>query len=475
MSDRGAGAVRRWIGVEDAADSPPDSGQAHRAQRGRRVGASTAAALAAQFVALAVSFVAIPLTIGYLGIERYGVLVTLGALTSLFAFADLGLGNGLLNLISDANGRDDREAARTAVSSAAVMLLAVAVAFGLAFAVAYPFVDWPSLLQVRSPLAASEAGPTAAILFAVFLIAIPLGIVERVRLGYQEGFLNSLTGVAGGLIGLLALVVAITFKAGLPVLVLATSAPTLIALLINGGDLFRNRRPWLRPQLRLADRRVGIQLARVGSLFLVLQLAVAVAYQSDVVVAAAVLGPEAAATYSVTLKFFMVAPALVALFLTTLWPAYAEAKARNDGAWVVRTFRRSFLVAVLLTGAAATLLVATGPWLINVWTRGVVEPPLGLLLGAAIWSVVYAAFNTIAILFNAMSVIAFQVGIAIVMAATSIVLSIVFAKEFGVSGIVWGTLIAYVVCSAVPAGLYLPRVLKRIRMLDLNTGAAADA
>jgi O-antigen/teichoic acid export membrane protein len=281
-------------------------------------------------------------------------------------------------------------------------------------------------------------------------------------MAYQEGYLNSIIAIVGTVLGLSGLALAIVFEASLPVLVFALSAPPVLAVGYNALRLFRQDRPWLRPRWSMASRGDAVRLARVGFLFFVLQVAVAIAFQSDVLVAAAVIGPEAAATYAVTLRVFMFAPSLLGLFLLTLWPAYTEALARQDADWVKRTLRRSVVLAVGGALVASLALLATGSPLIRFFTGGQVNPPVALMLGAAIWAVVNACFNAVAMLMNAASIVLFQVVTAIVMALGSVVLSILFANWFGVSGIVWGTLIAYTVLAAIPVALYLPRVLRRL-------------
>jgi O-antigen/teichoic acid export membrane protein len=430
-----------------------------RANRNRRSANSTVAAMAARVITLGASFVAIPLTIGYLGVERYGIFVALTSLMSMLVFADLGLGNGLLNLVSDANGRDDREAAAGAVSSAFFMLLAVAAAIGLIAVVVLSLVPWASFLHVRDSTIGADVTPTLAVLNVSFLIGLPLGTVERVRLAFQEGYVTSAIAIAAGIAGLGALVLAIQLRVGLPVLVAAISAPPLVALGVNAYLLFAKRRPWIMPVLRRADRVVAWRLARLGFLFLVLQLAVAVAYQSDVVVAGVVIGPAAAATYAVTLKFFFLVPSFVGIFLVTLWPAYTEALARNDLEWVRRTLLRSAGIAFLASSVASITLLLVGGWVIRTWTGGAINPPLELLIGAALWATVSATFNAMAMLLNAASIVLFQVAVAAIMAGVSIVLSVLLANAVGVSGIIWGTLIAYIACSAIPTLVLIRRFI----------------
>lgn len=63
-------------------------------------------------------FISVPLTLRYLGTERYGLWMTISSVIAVLGFSDLGLNNGLLNGISQANGTNDRELARRYVSSA---------------------------------------------------------------------------------------------------------------------------------------------------------------------------------------------------------------------------------------------------------------------------------------------------------------------------------------------------------------------
>ena len=460
----------RSLAPNVSASSPPlvaAQTAAQRAARDRRAARATMTAIVARFVGYGASFVAIPLTIGYLGVERYGVLVSLTAVTSMLVFADLGLGNGLLNIVSVAQAREDRRAASRAVSSAFFTLAGVAMVIGVIAALVIPSVSWSAVFGIEDGRVAAEAGPAAAVLIGMFLIGVPLGIVERVRLAFQEAHITSLIAIAVAVGGLVALVIAVSFRAPLTVLVGVIAAPPIVGLVISAVELFRRRRPWLTPSLRKVDRATSIRLVRLGILFLVLQLAVAFAYQADVVVAGVILGPPAAATYAVTLKFALLAPSLVGLFLATLWPAYTEAIARGDVPWVRQTLRRSIVVAALVSGAASVGLVVAGGWVISMWTHGAVEPPLELLIGAALWAVIYSTFNAVSMLLNAASVITFQVIAAAFMAISSVTLSVILAHAIGLPGVVWGTLIAYVVCSGIPMVLYMPRLLKAMELRSL--------
>src|SRR5579862_1464035 len=267
-------------------------------ERYRRIVLSAVSSGAAWATSVATALVLVPVVLHYLGSERYGVFATITAIAGLVGWADLGIGNGLISEMAAALGRDDPAAAARAVSTAFFALLGLAVVLAALFATVYPFIPWPSIFNIAGRTA-SEVGAAAAAFAAGVLISMPLGVVQRAQIGMQEAFVASAWRALGSVLGLAGVVIAVLAGASLPYLVLAVSVAPALALAGNGAFLFR-RRPWLRPSFRRVDRGTGGALLRIGFLFFVLQVAIAVAYESDALVLTQILGPAAVTTYSVT-------------------------------------------------------------------------------------------------------------------------------------------------------------------------------
>ncbi len=94
-------------------------------------------------------------------------------------------------------GEDDHETASEYVSSAFYLLSGIALVLAVAFAIVLTNPLATSLQRVTSQSAASEAGPAVAAFMTCFLLSIPLGVVQRTQLGYQEGFINGIVDAAG--------------------------------------------------------------------------------------------------------------------------------------------------------------------------------------------------------------------------------------------------------------------------------------
>ncbi len=431
-------------------------------ERHSRIARTALSAVLPKAINLITVLISVPLALGYLGEERYGLWMTIASLTTVLAFADLGLGYGLMNAIAEANGRDDRELARTCVASGLAMLGALALGMILVFAVTYPLVPWGRLLNVSSAAAAREAGPAVAVLVVCFALNLPCAVVQRVQMGYQEGYVNNLWQSGGNLLGLLGVLGAIHFHAGLPWLVVGLVGAPLLTGAANGVVLFRYRRPWLRPSVRDISRPVVKRIIHLGSLFFVLQVAVALAFASDNLIAARVLGAAAVTEYAVTVQLFGIVSALLGMALTPLWPAYAEALVRRDVAWVRQTLRRSADLAVSFSAIFSLLLILFGREIISIWTDGRVSPSSLLLIGCGVWKVLEALGNALSMFLNGANVVRLQVTLALLMAVAAVFSKILLARLIGVPGVVWGTVLAYSLFCLLPLAWFIPRLLARL-------------
>jgi O-antigen/teichoic acid export membrane protein len=432
-------------------------------ERYRRAALTAISSAVAMGTSLLTTLISVRLTVRYLGTERYGLWMTITSFLVMLSFADLGMGNGLLNAISEAHGKDDRESALKNISSAFFMLLGIAALLLFIGAIAYPFVPWPRVFNISSPLAVRESGPTVLVFFSCFLINLPLGIVQRVQMGYQRGFASNVWRVAGSLIALVGLLLAIHLRQGLPFLVLAMLGGPILADLLNWITEFGWYRPWLSPKWMAFDRNLARRILTQGSQFFLLQIAGALAFASDNIVAAQVCGPSAVTQYAVPMRLFAALASVLALFNNPLWPAYGEAAARGDIDWAKRTLIRSLWWTLLISALLATIVMLFGKVIIYHWVGPQIRPSLSLLLGMAIWSVVGTLGGALAIFLNATNLIRFELMCAVPLAFTAVFAKIVLARWIGIPGIIWGLVIAYALTTVLPSAVYIPRALSTLK------------
>jgi O-antigen/teichoic acid export membrane protein len=195
----------------------------------------------------------------------------------------------------------------------------------------------------------------------------------------------------------------------------------------------------------------------------VLSISAAVAYQTDNIVIAHILGADEVPQYAIPMQLFLIAPLLLAFVLIPLWPAYGDALARGEHAWIERTFVRSLKVAVAIGGAISfATLILIDP-LLNIWVGDSITPPLSLLVGLAVWGFLNCVSGSFSMLLNGTNVIGFQAKCAMVMMVANLGLSIALTHTVGISGPVWGSIIAQTACVLLPTLIYVRVLLHRLR------------
>ncbi|NHC44734.1 lipopolysaccharide biosynthesis protein [Motilibacter aurantiacus] len=410
------------------------------------------------------AFVTLPLVLGSLGEARNGLLVLVTSLPALLVFSDFGFGNGLVTPLSRAVARGDTDEARGLISSAWVLLLSVAAGIGGLLLLAWPFVPWASVLGVDG-LAGEEAPEALAVFAVVFLAGLPVSLAGRIHLALQEGLQTNLWQLAGALGSIAATLLCVAAEAGVPAFVAAALAGPVVASAVNCAWLFA-RRPHLRPRLSAVRSASLRYLLHSGGLFLVLGVAGAVAYQTDALVVAHLLGPAEVTSYYIAQRLFLLPTIVVSFALTPLWPAFSDAFARGEVSWARRTLRQAVLVAAAVNVTGAAVLLLASSQILDLWIGDRASVPLSLLVACALWTANNTLVGPFAMLLNGAHVVRFQVVCALVMAAVNLPLSVALTHAFGVSGPIWGSLVAQTLCITVPILVYMPRVWRRMSVAD---------
>lgn len=429
-------------------------------ERLRRLILTVLAGVAAKVVALASMVISIPWTLHYLKSERYGLWMAISSVVAMMGFADFGVGNGLMNAIAEAYGEDDRDAARRYVTSGFIVLTGIALALLALFAASYPFVRWGSLFNVATAGATREAGPAMAVFVSCFALSMPLGLVQRVQLGYQEGFQSNLWQCCGSLLGLVAIAGCIRFRLDLPYLVLAVSGSPVVILLANNLVYFSRHRPDLRPRWGHWSRPAASKIFRVGIMFFALQVTAALVYSSDNFVAARILGAPSVVEYSIAQRLFAVIPIVAGLALQPLWPAYGEAISRGDSTWIRRTLVRSLITSFALTVPLALTLSFLNRQLLHLLKLGEIEIDRSLVAGMATWSIVGTLGSTMSMFLNGANFVRFQVLCSLAFVATAVPAKVACARLFGTPGIIWSTNLTYIFIVIIPYAFIVMKILK---------------
>jgi O-antigen/teichoic acid export membrane protein len=439
----------------------PSTAEGRANERMRRILLSALASALARAVSVLSAIISVPLTLHYLGFERFGIWMVISSFAILFSFADLGFGNGIMTAIASANGTGNGATMRSTVSNGYFLLMALAALIVVLLASTYKFIAWSTVFAVHTELAMREAGLALPIFIVCFSLNIPASLVQRIQTGLQQGFHASLWQGFGSTLGLCGILATTFFNGGLHWLVLSLFGAPLLTATLNSLVFFGKMRPDLIPRRSDVSLNTSLEIARLSSMFFVLQLGVGAFYGTDSIVITHLLGPDSVAAYAVPERMFSIVSTLLALALMPLWPAYAEASASGDHGWVKRTFLRSMVVSIVGALVVSTLLVLFGGLLLQLWVGKSVDASLPLMVGFAVWKTIEAAGNTMSMYLNGAKAMKIQLVTVAATAISAVALKIMLVPAVGIAGAVWSTILPYALITLIPSYIFISRRLTR--------------
>lgn len=418
--------------------------------------------MSGRILAIAVSLVSVPLTVGYLGAERYGAWVTIASMIAFLSITDLGLGASLTNALGKAQAREAHEAGQRYVSSAIFMLSVVALLLLTISATLGPSIARFLFPHLQSPDARAEIATAVMVALSMCALNLPLLTVARVLAAYQESALANLWKMIGNLGNLVSILVVIWFHAGLPWLVAGCFGVGLVVNLVGAVWLFGFYKPWLRPRIAAIDLRFSKVLFSDSWKFLVIGMGWMVNSQTDNMVIAHILGASQVTPYAVTFSLFTIATGLQNLAYHSLWPAYTEAFEQRDYDWIRRTLRANFRFSLFTTLAIVSVLTIFGGEIIRLWAGREAVPPLSVFIWMALWQLMLSTLLVGSCLLNAIGRLKGMTTYGTVTAILNLTLSILLAQKYGITGVIAATVIAFAVANYIPTFLEVRSILRKM-------------
>ncbi|WP_077036116.1 lipopolysaccharide biosynthesis protein [Pelomonas sp. KK5] len=422
-----------------------------------RVVATAGATYLGRFGSGIAVLITLPMARHTLDPELFGVWMMLSALLGFMAFADLGIGNGVLNKTTQAKASGDGVQLRRVLVSGYVCTGLVGLMLYLVWLIwsylsAEPTILAGSITEANRAQVRQALGTFAAIL----AINIPASLIQRVQLGMQQGYWTGISQFVSALLLLIAVPLALKSGGGVTALVLATLGIQAMVNIANAGiwlywnDMFsagwKDTLHW--------GTMVG--LLRTGGLFFILQMAAAFAFQSDSIVITQTLGQHAYGDFAVIQKLFFFVSMILSAAMVGLWPAFGDAIARNNTAWAVRVLQRTMIGAGIVALLATMVLSAGMPWMMTHWLHVSWTPSWGLLAALSTWTVIDAVTAATAAFMNGANMLRIQVIFALVMSSTAFGLKWLLTPMLGTTGSVLATIVAYSIIS-IPGQIYVFR------------------
>ena len=173
-----------------------------------------------------------------------------------------------------------------------------------------------------------------------------------------------------------------------------------------------------------------------------LQIFTIIGNSSDNIIIAHFIDPAAVANYEIVRKLFLLTM-FTQFLIQPLWPAFGEALSSGDYRWAKTTLQRAIILGVISSAFFSLPLLFGGKFIINLWVGATYVPSFKLLIAFYLFSIFASYGGVMSTFLNSGELIKKQLIILGLASTCATILKIVFSINYGLSGVIWATLLAY--------------------------------
>lgn len=347
-------------------------------------------------LSIVVSFMLVPMTIGYVSSELYGVWLTLSSILTWLTFLDLGFSQGMKNKLTEAIANDDWDRGKKLVSTTYFLMIIIFVPLCVVIQFLIPVVDWCNLLNI-SIIYQEDIVKTLHVLMAFCCLQMIVNVVVSVIAAFQRVALSNSFGVIGNVISLGVIFILIkSCSPSLLYLCFSLSAMPIFVTTIASIILFTGSMRRVAPSFKSIELPLTKDLFSLGYKFFIINIQAVVLYQTTNVIISNVSSPMWVTSYNIAYKYLSIAMMLFTIATQPLWPAFTDAYARGDTQWMnnVKNKMTNFYISCSL-GCVTMAFIA--PWIYKIWIGNEADVPQLMTWIVTIYILVYcwANFNGI--------------------------------------------------------------------------------
>lgn len=404
-------------------------------QRTATVKKNVLGSLVIKFISIATSFLLVPMTLGYVSKEIYGVWLTISSILHWFTYMDVGFTLGLKNRLNESLATGDYEKGKSLVSTTYFMMVSIFIPFGIISYLCTPLVDWCSILNVATANQETII-KTIQILFVFLALQMIANVFVAVVAAHQKTALSNLFNVIGQVCALIIIFGMTKFiPPSLTNLAFAYSLMPIVIVFAASFIFFHTSMRRIAPSLHSINTGYIKDLFGLGMKFFIIQIQMIVLYQATNILISNIAGPESVTQYNIAYKLLNIVVMIYTIILNPLWPAFTDAYAKQDYQWMENMYKKMTRVFGILCLMVTGICLAS-PILYELWIGDKVEIPLLLTIAIAIYTLIHCWNSLQVMLINGTGKVVLQTRVVLIGLVLHIPLSFFLAKYISIYGII---------------------------------------
>jgi O-antigen/teichoic acid export membrane protein len=405
---------------------------------------------------LGVQGIAIPLVYHTLGPHQYALYLLLTAALATISLLQMGAGPGLTRGIASANAAGAHDVEASLFSAALRLSISGAVIGAGAILAAIYLVPITHLFGPAFVADRQEILSAANVCTALLAAYIVLGVADSALAGYREHVVTNLSSFAGSVVSTVLLIIICRHHAGI-VGVILTLYGTIAASKLVSLSILLIRHPNLVTRLVGSVRGSYKTLLNIGLAFWLMQLAGILEQHSGTFVMSHHSTPQATDIFAVVYRAITLAGSGILVLTQPLWPAFVDAIAHQDIAWIHRQYRRIRTASMIYSCTVALAMITVGPYLFHRVMHFDIPANYSLYVVVGVYFIANVWTHLFYVTLMGMSAIWWVVVVEISENILMILFGILLVPHFGPTGMA----LAYLLASIVLPAWALPILFKK--------------
>ena len=415
--------------------------------------------LAVKGFSILISLMLVPMTLGYVNSELYGIWLMLSSIMVWLSFFDIGFTLGLKNKLAESIALGDWNRGKSLVSTTYFIMVLIFVPLCIIIELVVPFINWSTFLNINIQYN-DEVTRTVHVLVLFFCLQMIVNVLTSVISAFQKVALAAIFPVIGNVVSLLVIWLLTKFCApSLIALAFAISAMPIIFLIFATFILFNSTFSQVRPSFKHIKKCYINDVFSLGARFFLIQIQVLILYQSTNILISNVSGPEDVTAYNIAYKYMSVAMMIFTIILSPLWPAFTDAYTKKDFYWMRSVYKKiSQIFFISCIGLA--IMVCISPFAYSIWIGDKANIPIAMTIAVCIYMVIYNWDSLQVNLINGVGSIKLQTYVTLIGIVLHIPLSLFLGVVCRLGTI--GVIISMIVINTIYASFFTIQINKII-------------
>lgn len=303
-------------------------------------------------LAMLVNFASLPAYLSYFPDQRIlGVWFTIISVFNWLLTFDLGIGNGLRNLIVQPLLQNDFQKVKEYISTAYITIGLICLILGIIFFISIQYIDWNNMLNVSIEIVSMDVlRNSISVILSTVLLQLFLRLILSILYALEKTTISNSLSLISNLLILIFLLtnkeenVSSKLFSLCLVYFLAINIPLFVAsILVFGFTALKNT----KPNITSYRSAYSSKILKLGFIFLAIQISLLIINSADELLILKLYSPEDVVGYQVYFKIFSIFLVLFSLITIPIWSAVTRANEEKRFLWIRKIYKLMNITGVL--------------------------------------------------------------------------------------------------------------------------------